>query len=172
MKLKRRNKENRAKWLAATLEARGLTSYGIQSTLARKMGCSKSTAQNWCRGGVGNGELAIEFALRFDFSMADWIWENWTPDMIGPNAGQQEKEGLSRVMIEKRDKLTEAALKKTITFVAQHMNAENGEEFTDEWHSAFLTIFRILLKNEELGIDATEDLNSVAEVTKNAVLRR
>lgn len=175
MKLKRRTKANRANWLITTLESRGVARYGMQSALAKELGCSKSTAQNWCRGGIGSGELAIEFAYHYDFSLADWVWENFEPSMIGPKTAARAKEVFADAVLEElnqRDKLSQRALNKTITFVANHVNPGAGEKFSDDWQTAFQTIFKIILKNEELGIDAMEDLGSVAELAKKSILLR
>ncbi len=165
--MKRRTRENRAQWLKETLISRGLSEYGLQSMVAKRIGCSKSTAQNWLRGGVGNGELAFELAYEFDFSVTEWIWSEYdSKQTFGPRRLKYLQENLKDLSLSKNDELSEAALRKTLDFISTHMSPQSGEEFNDEWREAFVTIFKILKKNEELGVDIAEDLLEVARLTR------
>lgn len=81
-------KQQRADWLNATLDARGLSDYGRAAHICKRLGCSNAVAAGWLRGSLPSDlKLAMDFCREFSISLHNWVYVDDSTNFDSSNGG-------------------------------------------------------------------------------------
>tara|TARA_Y100000114_G_C11736448_1_gene316452 strand:- start:162 stop:572 length:411 start_codon:yes stop_codon:yes gene_type:complete len=68
-------KEDRAKWLSKTLDARGIPEYGRASRISKDIGCANAVATGWIRGTLPRDVvLGFKFCDFYNIDFREWTF--------------------------------------------------------------------------------------------------
>ena len=68
-------KEDRAKWLNKTLDARGIPEYGRASRISKDLDCANAVATGWIRGSLPRDvALGFKFCDRYNIDFREWTF--------------------------------------------------------------------------------------------------